>query len=181
MNRANSITFSRIILTLPFIVFLFTGKTGVFVSLFVFIFASLSDWVDGYIAREKNQITDIGKIMDPVADKVLVFGALVVFVYMHIVPFWIVIILIARDFLVMALRVELAKRQIILAAIFSAKVKTVAEYAGIFACLFYLLFSEPPLNLVFKWLIFVFLGIAVVFALFSAIKYFLQAKKVFDW
>ena len=72
MNTANKITFFRIVLIPFFILFLFVlGEKGIVISLVIFAVASFSDWLDGYVARKKNQITNIGKIIDPVADKIL--------------------------------------------------------------------------------------------------------------
>ena len=85
MNTANKITFFRIALIPFFIIFLFIfGKVGIILSLLIFAVASFSDWLDGYIARKKNEVTVTGKIIDPVADKVLVYSAFICFIYLHI-------------------------------------------------------------------------------------------------
>ncbi|MCD6574404.1 CDP-diacylglycerol--glycerol-3-phosphate 3-phosphatidyltransferase [Candidatus Aerophobetes bacterium] len=179
MNLANKITISRIILV-PFLIsFLFLpGKWGIVISFFIFVLACLSDWVDGYVARKNSQITTMGKIMDPVADKVLVYSMLICFVYLHIVPFWMVIILIARDFLVMALRVEVAFRKVILTPTFTAKFKTVLEYGVILFSFFYMFFSISYSVSFLKVAIYLSMSLTLVFAIVSAVQYLLEGRRI---
>lgn len=178
MNAANKVTISRLFLIPLFIIFLFIfGEKGKVLSLLLFLIASFSDWLDGYIARKKEEVTTTGKIMDPVADKILVYGALICFIYLHIIPFWMVIILMARDFLIMALRVELAVRGNVLAASYMAKLKTVFEYAAIFFAFLFLLLPSGLFQLVMKICIYSTLGTAVIFALASGIQYTIEEKK----
>ena len=178
MNTANRITISRIFFIPLFIVFLFIlGWKGKVISLIVFLLACSTDWLDGYIARKKKQVTTTGKIMDPVADKILVYSGFICFIYLKIIPFWMVLILLARDFLVMALRVELAARGNVLAACYTAKVKTVLEYAVIlFVFIFFLL---PPgiLRQRILWFIWSAMGAAVIFAVISGFQYTQEAKQ----
>jgi len=179
MNLANKITISRIILV-PFLIsFLFLpGKWGIVISFFIFVLACLSDWVDGYVARKNSQITTMGKIMDPVADKVLVYSMLICFVYLHIVPFWMVIILITRDFLVMALRVEVAFRKVILTPTFTAKFKTVLEYGVILFSFFYMFFSISYSVSFLKVAIYLSMSLTLVFAIVSAVQYLLEGRRI---
>lgn len=179
MNTANKITFSRIILIPSFIVFLFVfGKTGIVFSFCIFVIASFSDWLDGYIARKRNEVTIAGKIIDPAADKILVYSALICFIYLRIIPFWIVLIIMARDFLIMALRVQLAATGFVLASIMSAKLKTVLEYLAIFFVFFYLLFEAPLFQAFMQVCIYATLGLAAIFAVVSGVQYFLQARRM---
>ncbi|MCD6407328.1 CDP-diacylglycerol--glycerol-3-phosphate 3-phosphatidyltransferase [Candidatus Aerophobetes bacterium] len=179
MNLANKITFFRIILIPFFILFLFFwGKVGVALSFLIFLIASFSDWMDGYIARRKSQITSLGKIMDPVADKILVYSAFICFIHFKIIPFWMIIILMARDFLVMALRAEAAYRGVLIVPTFAGKFKTFLEYGGIVSSFFYLLFSSIFLKSFFRFTTYFFMSLAVSFALISGFQYFLQGKKV---
>ena len=133
MTLANKMTLVRMI-CLPFVVlFLFRwGAAGKIISLVIFLLASLSDLLDGWLARRTNTVTSMGKIMDPVADKILIFGIFICFVQLNLIPFWMVIIIMARDFLVMALRVKLAAQKLILAAIPVARIKTTFEYLVVF-------------------------------------------------
>lgn len=178
MNLANKITISRIILIPLFIFFLFNlGREGIILSLFIFVIASFSDWLDGYIARKSGQITTTGKIMDPVADKILVYSAFISFIQLNIIPFWMVIIIMARDFFVMALRVEVAAKGGILAAIPAAKMKTVLEYGSIISAFLYFITLTEVHQVILKILIYTFIGLATVFAVISGAQYFFQSKK----
>ena len=106
MNLPNRLTMIRFILAVPFIIFLQysdSSKYGLIfrlISLVIFVIASLTDFFDGYIARKYNLITDFGKIMDPLADKILVISALVIFVQLEYIPGWMSIIVLAREFLI---------------------------------------------------------------------------------
>lgn len=178
MNTANKITISRLFLIPFFIIFLFVlDWKGKVISLIIFLLASFSDWLDGYIAREKKQITTTGKIMDPVADKVLVYSAFICFIYFKIVPFWMVIILLARDFLVMALRVELAARGNVLAAIYTAKVKTVLEYGVVLLAFIFLLLPPGILREGIRWFLWSLMGAAIILAVISGFHYTQKAKQ----
>jgi len=178
MNTANKITISRLFLIPLFILFLFIlGKGGTSISLFLFLVASFSDWLDGYIARKKGEITTTGKIIDPVADKILVYSAFICFIYLHVIPFWMVIIVMARDFLVMALRVELAARGSILAASYMAKLKTVLEYGAVLFAFLFLLVPPGLVQTVVKIFIYSFMGAAVIFAVASGVQYTAWGKR----
>ena len=106
MNLPNRLTMIRFILAIPFIIFLQysdSSKYGLIfrlISLVIFVIASLTDFFDGYIARKYNLITDFGKIMDPLADKILVISALVIFVQLEYIPGWMSIVVLAREFLI---------------------------------------------------------------------------------
>ena len=107
-------------------------------ALIIFILASLTDWVDGAIARSRNLVTDLGKLLDPLADKILIIGALVALVARGVAPMWMVVIIIAREFLITGLRIIAAHKQKILAAEKVGKHKTISQIVAIlvsFACL----------------------------------------------
>ena len=122
MNLPNRLTMIRFILAIPFIMFLQasdSSKLGFIfrmISLVIFIVASLTDFFDGYIARKYNLITDFGKIMDPLADKILVISALVIFVQLEYIPGWMSIIVLAREFLISGIRILAAAKGEIIAA-----------------------------------------------------------------
>ena len=106
MNLANKLTVIRIFLVPIFLIFIAVQGIpyGTFIATFIFILASLTDKLDGYIARSRNQITNFGKFMDPLADKLLVTSALISLVELQMVPSWAAIVIIAREFAVSGLR-----------------------------------------------------------------------------
>jgi len=133
MNLANKLTLIRIILVPIFLVFLVVKGIpyGTFIATFIFILASLTDKLDGYIARSRNQITDFGKFMDPLADKLLVTAALISLVELQIIPAWAAIIIIAREFAISGLRSIAASQGIVIAASWWGKIKTVIQIIAI--------------------------------------------------
>ncbi len=172
MSLANKITIFRIAAVVPFVFFLFFGDNiGKIFSLLIFIVASFSDWLDGWLARKRNEVSNTGKIIDPVADKILIYSALICFVYLRLIPFWMVIIIMSRDFLVMGLRVELAYHKIVLAASPIAKLKTVAEYTAVFIIFVSLLWTEASIQITLGKIAWASLGIAVFLTVISGIQY----------
>jgi CDP-diacylglycerol--glycerol-3-phosphate 3-phosphatidyltransferase len=111
-------------------------------ALFVFVIASLTDWLDGWIARRYGLITDLGKLLDPLADKVLVTAALVGLVARGIAPMWMVVLIIAREFLITGLRTIAAHKHVILAAERVGKHKTISQIVAIIVSLAYLSLGE---------------------------------------
>ena len=111
-------------------------------ALLIFALASLTDWLDGAIARARHLVTDLGKLLDPLADKVLITAALISLVYRHIAPMWMVVVIIAREFLIMGLRVIAAHKQKILAAERVGKHKTITQIVAIIVSLLYLSLGE---------------------------------------
>jgi CDP-diacylglycerol--glycerol-3-phosphate 3-phosphatidyltransferase len=124
MNLPNFLTSLRILLIPVFILF-FTmpHPARPFLSVLIFLIASLTDFFDGYIARRRAQITKLGKLLDPVADKLLVSSALILLVSVGRVPAWVVIVIIAREFIVTGLRAVAATENVILASEPLGKVK----------------------------------------------------------
>lgn len=132
MNLANKLTMLRIFLVPVFLIFFATDiPYGTFIATFIFIIASITDQLDGYIARSRNQITNFGKFMDPLADKLLVTAALISLVEMQIVPSWAAIIIIAREFAVSGLRTIAASEGVVIAASWWGKIKTVIQIIAI--------------------------------------------------
>src|SRR5471030_331552 len=133
MNLANKLTLIRIFLVPVFLVFI--SKSGIpygsFIATFIFIVASITDKLDGYVARSRNQITNFGKFMDPLADKLLVTAALISLVELHIVPAWAAVVIIAREFAVSGLRSIAAAQGRIIAASWWGKIKTVIQIIAI--------------------------------------------------
>lgn len=133
MNLANKLTLIRIFLVPVFLVFIAVKGIpyGTFIATFIFILASLTDKLDGYIARSRNQITNFGKFMDPLADKLLVTAALISLVELHVVPSWAAVVIIAREFAVSGLRSIAAAQGRVIAASWWGKIKTVIQIIAI--------------------------------------------------
>ncbi len=131
MNLPNKITVFRVCLIPFFVVFMLLPDSvltnGNYIALGIFIVAALTDAVDGYIARKHHMVTDFGKFMDPLADKLLVSAALLIFIEQGSVPAWVVIIIISREFIISGFRLVAANRNIVIAASMWAKVKTTMQ------------------------------------------------------
>lgn len=144
MNVPNMLTILRVILIPFFVLFMIGDITEVdkYLALGIFIAASLTDMLDGYLARKNNQITNFGKFMDPLADKLLVCSALVCLMDLEKLPAWIVIIIISREFIISGFRLVASDNDIVIAASWWGKTKTIsqmlmiilliADYGGVF-------------------------------------------------
>ena len=137
MNLANKLTMVRILLVPLFLIFIAVKNIpyGTFIATFIFIIASLTDQLDGYIARSRNQVTTFGKFMDPLADKLLVTAALISLVDLQVIPAWAAVIIIAREFAVSGLRTIAASEGKVIAASMWGKVKTITHIFAIIALL----------------------------------------------
>lgn len=134
MNLPNKLTILRMILVIPFVLFMLLGKcTGVsrWGALLIFIAASLTDWLDGKIARKYHLITDFGKFMDPLADKLLVCCAMICLVDLGRLYTWVCLIIIAREFIISGFRLVASDNGIVIAASYWGKFKTVFQMAMI--------------------------------------------------
>ena len=172
MNTANKLTLSRVIMIPLFLVVLYLGfPFSQYVALAIFILASITDFVDGYIARHYNQVTDFGKFMDPLADKVLVMAAMLWFVETGRFPAWALLIVIAREFAVTALRLIAVERGRVIAAAWSGKIKTASTMVGI--CVMFL-FPHPVVDAVV-------MAVIVLTTLYSGAEYFIKNRDVMDW
>ncbi|MGE9971920.1 CDP-diacylglycerol--glycerol-3-phosphate 3-phosphatidyltransferase [Candidatus Pseudoscillospira sp. SGI.172] len=172
MNTANKLTLLRVAMIPLFLVILYWGFPGSdYAALAVFILASLTDFADGYIARHCDQITDFGKFMDPLADKVLVVTAMLWFVQCGRLPAWAVAIVIFREFAVSGMRLIAAERGRVIAAGWSGKVKTASTMVGL--CLMFL-----PLP---GWVTTACVTVIVVTTLYSGIEYFVKNLDIMDW
>lgn len=133
MNLPNKLTTFRVVLIPFFVVFMLADVTAYdkWIALAVFIIASLTDLLDGYIARKYNLVTNFGKFMDPLADKLLVCSALICLVALSRIPAWIVIVIIAREFIISGFRLVASDNGIVIAASYWGKFKTVSQMAMI--------------------------------------------------
>lgn len=132
LNLANQLSLLRILLT-PIVVGLlyFPGPILCIIAVLIFIFASLTDWLDGYIARHYNSVTSMGKFLDPLADKLLICSVLIMFVKLDWAPAWVVIVIICRELIVTGLRAIAIDEGIVLAADRFGKAKTVLQMCAI--------------------------------------------------
>ncbi len=130
MNLPNKLTLFRVILIPFFLFFLLTGYGGVYsrwIALGIFAVASLTDLLDGKIARKYHLITNFGKFMDPLADKLLVCSAMIAFVELGQMPSWVVIVIISREFAISGFRLVAADNDVVIAASWWGKIKTVFQ------------------------------------------------------
>lgn len=128
VNIPTILTFSRILIIIPFIL---VASRNPLLGAVLFAIAALTDLLDGYIARRSKQVTKMGILLDPIADKLLVISALIVLVDMGPVTAWIAIVIIAREFIITALRVVALSKDIIIPAEMGGKIKVVAQIASI--------------------------------------------------
>ncbi len=190
MNLANKLTLGRIFLVPIFLIFIAAKGIpyGTFIATFVFILASLTDKLDGYIARSRNQITNFGKFMDPLADKLLVTSALVSLVELHVVPSWAAVIIIAREFAVSGLRTVAASEGNVIAASWWGKIKTVIQIVAIIVLLLQvnigslkslqqIVDNSEFLTWFFTYIPQVLIAVAVIITIISGIDYFVKNKK----
>ena len=145
-------------------------------ALIVFIIASFTDYLDGHLARKNNLVTDYGKIMDPLADKLLVTSALVCMVQTGLVPAWMVIIILAREFAITGLRSVAASKGIVIAAAWSGKVKTVTQMIAII----FLLLNNWPFSLIGFPFATIMLWIAVIMTIYSGAEYIYKSRELFQ-
>ena len=172
MNTANKLTMLRVILIPVFLVILYLEfPFHMWYALGVFALASVTDFVDGYVARHYNQTTDFGKFMDPLADKILVMAAMLWFVEDGRMAAWALLIVVVREFAVTALRLIAVGGGRVIAAAWSGKVKTVSTMVGI---ILMLALQNPILD----W---VCVAVIVVTTLYSGVEYFVKNKDVIDW
>ncbi len=132
INLPNKITLCRIFV-IPLIVLFLINPSPLsnLLAAFVFSIAAITDWLDGHLARTTNQVTELGKLLDPIADKLLILSAMVPLVALHRLPAWIAVIILAREFAVSGLRSLAALKGIVIAADTLGKYKVGAEIAGI--------------------------------------------------
>ena len=147
MNVPNQLTVARLILTLFFVVAMSLDIPHRYtIGLWLFVGGSITDWLDGMIARKYNLITNFGKLMDPLADKVLVAGAFVMLVSHQVFPAWILVIILGREFLVTGLRLVASAQGAVLAADVLGKWKTIFQIVTAIYLLLYLASGETAMS-----------------------------------
>ena len=184
MNLANKLTISRIVLAGIFILFLFIRGAGAkFMALALFMAACVTDYYDGYIARKTNSITSFGKLMDPIADKILVLGAFLAFVQMNVIPAWMVIVIITREFVITGIRILALSQKKVLAAESGGKHKTVSQMVAVIAILIFLIVRDMGLGFrhmqAFETGVCLLMLITIGMTLASGISYMVRNKDIF--
>lgn len=173
MNLPNKLTVLRVMMIPFFVVFMLTPLTGPadkWIALAIFVVASLTDLLDGHIARKHNLVTNFGKFMDPLADKLLVCSALICLVELARIPSWVVIIIIAREFIISGFRLIASDNGIVIAASYWGKFKT--TFQMIMICL--MIADLEPLKLLTD----IVMWAALVLTVVSLVDYLMKNKQI---
>jgi CDP-diacylglycerol--glycerol-3-phosphate 3-phosphatidyltransferase len=193
MNIANKLTMLRIALSFVFIFFLSFPFEGAWVlwakvlSLIIFISAALSDFFDGFIAHRQNMVTDFGRLMDPIADKILVLAAFIAFVQMQLIDTWMVVIIVSREILITSLRLFALNKGKVLSAAKVGKHKTFSQMIAIFYILGFIVLKEailsfstwnPDWEKFFRSSIYVLMLLTVGLTLYSGLYYLWENRKI---
>ena len=194
MNLPNKITVARMLLIpimiiVPYLGFnniLFGSVTiGSFITLIIFLIASFTDFLDGYLARKNNLVTTFGKFLDPIADKLLVLSALIMLVEQGIIPGWIPIIIAAREFIVSGIRMLAAGDGKVIAASWYGKVKTVSQMVAISLAFLstntFMQFTSVEMStgaLILNILMSLAMIVAVLTTILSGVDYFMKSKDI---
>ncbi len=174
MNTPNKLTVMRMIMVPFLVLFMLTGWCGDanrWICLVIFAGASITDWFDGYLARKYNLVTDFGKFMDPLADKLLVCSALICFIEMDRLDAWIVIVIIAREFIISGFRLIAVENGVVIAANYWGKFKTVSQMIMIILLIIHA-------GGIFDVLAEIFIWISLALTVISLITYIWQNRKV---
>lgn len=176
MNLPNKLTMGRIFAIPVFIIVFLMGFR--YVAAIIFILAALTDMLDGHIARKYNLVTNFGKLMDPLADKLLVMSALICLAQVGDVAGWMVIIILGREFIITGMRQVAAAQGIVIAAGTTGKIKTITQMIAIPLLIldnwpFALLSFNLPMDIIFLWL-------ALIMTVVSGVEYILKNKQLFS-
>ena len=173
MNLANKITIFRVFLVPVFMVVLYSNiRYSTYIAAVIFIFAALTDTLDGYIARSRNLVTNFGKFVDPLADKILVSAALISLVELGRVPAWVVIVIIAREFTITGFRVIAASEGVTIAASPLGKFKTITQLIAIPL----LLLNNFPFQATNIPVDIIMLYVSLIFTILSGVDYLFKNK-----
>ena len=172
MTTASKITLIRVALIPAYMVTMYvsggTGNLWMWLSFGIFVIASLTDYVDGHIARKYNQVSDFGKFLDPLADKLLTVAAMAMFCEWGIFPAWALMVILTREFAVTGLRLVAVQKGTVIAAGWSGKVKTFSTMVGLCAMM-----AFPGIS-VLNWVVIIMI---VATTLYSGVEYFIQNWK----
>ena len=176
MNLPNKLTILRTIMIPVFLIFLYIpglGMTGDVLAAAIFVLASFTDLLDGKIARKYNLVTNFGKFMDPLADKLLVCSALIALVDLNRIPAWVVIIIIAREFIICGFRLIASDNGVVIAASYWGKFKT--TFQMIMIILLILNIDYPYSNIINMVIMYIALALTII----SLLDYIIKNYKVF--
>lgn len=175
MNLPNKLTVVRMIMIIPFVVFMLNtgiaGDASKWIAVSIFIVASLTDLLDGKIARKYNLVTNFGKFMDPLADKLLVCSAMICLVEMGRLPAWIVIIIISREFIISGFRLVASDNGIVIAASYWGKFKTTFQMLMV-------IFLIMDLGGVFATVETILIYVSLALTIISLVDYIAKNKQV---
>ncbi len=174
MNLPNKLTILRVIMIPFFVVCLLMNKGTAteIAALVLFALASITDFLDGYIARKNNLVTNFGKFMDPLADKLLVCSAMICLIELGRLPAWIVIIIIAREFIISGFRLVASDNGVVIAASYWGKFKTVSQMFMI------MLLIIHPEGTLFFWLEQILIYVSLALTIISLLDYVIKNKQV---
>ena len=188
MKLSNALSLLRIVLTFVVMGLLFLpGLPVKLICLALFLVASLTDWLDGYLARRLHQVTPLGALLDPIADKVLVLGLLLAFVQLRLIPAWMLLVVLIRELLITGVRFYALGRHIVIPAAKEGKHKTVSQILTIFLILVLLVVQEADLteraaSQVQVWLepvILISMSVTVALTIYSGATFFWRNRSVF--
>ena len=174
MNTPNKLTVARMILVPFLVLFMLTdlgGEANRYIALAIFVVASVTDWFDGKLARKYNLVTNFGKFMDPLADKLLVCSAMFCFIELEKLPAWFVIIIIGREFIISGFRLIASDNGVVIAASYWGKFKTTFQMLMIIVLILNLGGVFDMIGLVLTW-------IALILTVVSLIDYLVKNKQV---
>ena len=177
LSHPNSLTLFRI-LAVPVIVILllFPNRLCTFIAAIIFSAAAITDYLDGYLARRRGLVTDLGKVMDPVADKLLVSSSFIMLASLHWIPAWMVCIIVGRELAVTGLRNIIAEKGEDISASWLGKYKTGFQIAAIIPLIFHYQYFGINLHAIG----YVFLIGALIFTVWSGVDYFVRFRRLLE-
>lgn len=178
MNLPNKLTIARVI-AVPFFIAAYM-MNYYWVAFIIFIIASFTDMIDGKIARKNNLVTNFGKIMDPLADKILVYSAFCLMVEDSTVPGWMLIVILAREFAVAGMRTVAASEGIVIAAGMSGKIKTVLQMIAVPLLLVVPAVGSGEFGNIIDIIAQLFLWASLIMTIYSGVEYIVKNKQVFS-
>ncbi|MGB3082688.1 MAG: CDP-diacylglycerol--glycerol-3-phosphate 3-phosphatidyltransferase [Candidatus Omnitrophota bacterium] len=187
MNLPNKITLARVALVFVFMFFLFSkGMIFKTLALVTFVIAAFSDYLDGFIAKRSGMTSDFGRLMDPIADKILALAAFLAFVEMKLIPAWMVVIILMRELVITGIRFFALNKGEVLPAGLGGKQKTASQMFSIFVILIFIVFKEAGIrtfgfwSLTFEYwyrqMIFILMLITVAITIISGASYLIKGK-----
>ena len=190
MNMPNKLTISRIVLAFVFMWLLFCrGVQCKVLALVVFVAASLTDILDGYLAKRYRMVTDFGKFMDPIADKVLIIAAFLSFVEMRLIPAWTAVFVVLRELIVTGLRIFALAKGKVISADAGGKQKMVSQVVTIFFTIIFIVLREagaqalpfwsPQVESAYRETIFFLMLVTVVFTIISGVSHLIRNRELY--